>query len=91
MTLLQPPSDAGQLRVSSLLLVSALSRAGEDALLADGVRVVADMMASGLRRHRALMARLASGALDADAAAADAGRLARSLLRTGSRRDPACH
>ncbi|KMO22404.1 hypothetical protein [Methylobacterium platani] len=80
MTLLQPPSDAGQLRVSNLLLVSALSRAGDDALLADGVRVVADMMA-----------RVASGELDAKAVAADAGRLARSLLRTGSHHDPACH
>ncbi len=80
MTLLQPPSHAGQLRVSSLLLASALSRAGDDALLADGVRVVADMAA-----------RVAAGELDAETAAADAGRLARSLLRTGSRRDPACH
>lgn len=80
MTLLQPPSHAGQLRVSSLLLVSALSRAVDDALLADGVRVVADMMA-----------RVAAGELDAEAAAADAGRLARSLLRTGSRCDPAWH
>ncbi|AWI88458.1 MULTISPECIES: hypothetical protein [Methylobacteriaceae] len=78
MTLLQPPSHAGQLRVSSVLLASALSRAGDDALLADGVRVVADMAA-----------RVAAGELDAEAAAADAGRLARSLTRSGSRRDPA--
>lgn len=78
MTLLQPPSHAGQLRVSSLLLASTLSRAGDDALLADGVRVVAD-----------IAARVAAGELDAETAAADAGRLARSLTRSGSRRDPA--
>ena len=60
MTLLQPPSHAGQLRVSSLLLASALSRAGDDALLADGVRVVADMAA-----------RVAAGELDAETAAAE--------------------
>lgn len=78
MTLLQPPSHAGQLRVSSLLLASALSRAGDDALLADGVRVVADMAA-----------RVAAGEFNAETAAADAGRLARALTRSGSRRDPA--
>lgn len=81
MILLQPPSHAGQLRVSSLLLASALSRAGDDALLADGVRVV--------RVVADLAARVAAGELDAEAAAADAGRLARSLTRSGSRRDPA--
>lgn len=76
MTLLQPPSHAGQLRVSSLVLASALSRAGDDALLADGVRAVDEMMAC-----------VAAGELDAEAAAADAGRLARSLTRSASRRD----
>ncbi|WP_449409744.1 hypothetical protein [Methylobacterium komagatae] len=81
MTLLQSPTPSGMLRVSRLLLRSMLSRAGGDSpLLADGLRVVVD-----------LEARVASGELDAEAAAADAGRLTRTLMRTGSHRDPACH
>jgi hypothetical protein len=65
------------LRTNRLIVRSALDRAAGDArLLAEGVLYVSD-----------LEARVASGELDAEAAVADASRVARALTQTGTHRE----
>lgn len=75
--MLQSPTAEAMLRTNRLLLRSALDRAAGDArLLVEGVLYVTD-----------LEARVASGELDAEAAVADASRVARALTQTGTHRE----
>lgn len=75
--MLPTPTAATMLRTNRLILRSALDRAAGDArLLAEGVLYVSD-----------LEARVAAGDLDAEAAVADASRVARALTQMGTHRE----
>ncbi|GJD79586.1 hypothetical protein GCM10007886_33390 [Methylobacterium gregans] len=75
--MLQTPTPQTMLRTNLTLLRRALDRgAGDARLLTEGVLYVTD-----------LEARVATGEMDAEAALADASRVARALTQTGTHRE----